>query len=99
MLHVWASSESAQADLINTMVFDYTQVPDSGLGDFRQGCSQRHAAWGSYSTAATGLQHVELSPGYRRLSPAMNLDHFSAQWLCLTVSVVLCCGDFDKRAL
>jgi len=83
MLHVWASPESAQADLINTMVYDYTQVQDSGLRDFRQGCSQRHAAWGSFSAAAAGLQQVELSPGYERLSPATNLDHFAAHWLYL----------------
>ena len=38
---------------------------------------------GSFSTAAAGLQNVECSPGYTRLSPTTNLDHFSKQWLFL----------------
>ena len=36
MLHIWASSESARADTINTIIFNYAQVDaDSGLHSFR----------------------------------------------------------------
>ena len=74
MLHAWAFPESAQADLINTMIFGYVQAANSGLSGFRLSVRGVHSDMQrGAATAQAGLQNMECSPGYTRLSHATNL--------------------------
>ena len=94
MLFIWCSpgSTSPQADLLNSMLGKYLQMPTYHLAAFRAGCGNMKAmVWSSRAAGSMfSAQQLLSTQGHNvmRLDPAMCPRNFYAQWVFLRTCAV-----------